>query len=173
VKKLLKRSRFLVAELLAAAIYGVVLYFAFTWLARYSLLYAYFGSLTIMILVIAVEEYSIRKLESDDYLKKLSEQAQQKGNEKYYHSNAEGFLYNLSAKTTLYLFYVFILIFSKIAEYYPTLVSGDISAFIFANNYSILLLIALDMLIGQASKDRERMKRLLVKFKEYFPENKD
>ena len=113
-KKLLKRSRFILLELLGAAVYGVVLYFLFTWLAGYSLLYAYFGSLVLMILLIAAEEYSIRIMESDDTLKKMSEQAAQKGREDFYRSQAEGFVYNTSVKTILYLFYVFILIFSKI-----------------------------------------------------------
>jgi prepilin signal peptidase PulO-like enzyme (type II secretory pathway) len=172
-KKMLKRSRFILMELLGAAFYGVVLYFLFTWLAGYSLLYAYFGSLVLMILLIATEEYAIKLMESDDTLKKMSEQATQKGREDFYRSQAEGFAYNLSIKTMLYLFYVFILIFSKIVEYNPALVSESIGAFILENNFSILMLIALDRLVGQAAKDRERMKRLAAKYKEYLPEKQD
>jgi prepilin signal peptidase PulO-like enzyme (type II secretory pathway) len=172
-KKLLKRSRFILLELLGAAVYGVVLYFLFTWLAGYSLLYAYFGSLVLMILLIAAEEYSIRIMESDDTLKKMSEQAAQKGREDFYRSQAEGFVYNTSVKTILYLFYVFILIFSKIVEYNPTLVNEDIGTFILENNFSILMLIALDRLFGQATKERERMRKLAARFKEYLLEKQD
>ena len=170
LKKLLRRVRFIMLELLGAATYGVVLYFLFTWLAGYSLLYAYFGSLALMIIMIASEEYAIRVMESDDTLKKMSEQAAQKGRENFYRSQADGFVYNTSVKTVLYLFYVFILIFSKIVEYNPALVNESIGAFILENSFSILMLIALDRLFGQAARDRERMRKLAARYKEYLPE---
>jgi hypothetical protein len=172
-RKLLKKSKFILLELLFAAVYGVALYFLFTWLAGYSLLYAYFGSLALMIILIMAEEYSIKLVQSDDILKRISEQAAQKGREDFYRSYADGFTSNVSIRMTLYMFYVFILVFSKIVEYYPALVNESIGAFILENNFSILMLIALDRLFSQAAKDRERMIKAAAKYKEYFPEKQD
>jgi hypothetical protein len=143
-----------------------MLYFVFTWLAGYSLLYGYFGSLTFMAIMIVIEEYSTRTMESETWFKKVSEQ---KDREKLLRSFSKGIEYNISTKTILYLFYVFVLIFSQIIENNPALAGEDLRIFILSNNHSILVLIAIDMLIGQVSKDRERMKKIAVKFKEYFP----
>jgi hypothetical protein len=169
IKKILKRSRYIFFELLGAVVYGIILYYFFTYFAEISLLHAYFGSLALMIFLIVIEECSMRLFESDRYLKKLSER---KRAEKYISSNVERFNYTFSVKTSLYLFYVFLLIFSKVIEYNPALVSEDINAFILANNYSILLLIALDRFVGQSAKDRERYNKLTEKIKKYFPDNK-
>ncbi|MDR3063560.1 MAG: hypothetical protein LBU40_05410 [Methanobrevibacter sp.] len=170
LKKIIYRRKYLLAELLGTVIYGVVLYFTFTWLAGYSPLYAYFGNLMLMILFFVMEEYSIRMLESESTFKKISERKDRK---KVYQSIQDGINNNISFKTILYLFYVFILILSQIIDNNPTLVSENLANFILSNNYSILLLIALDMLIGQVSKERERMKKLSAKLKESFTKNQD
>ncbi|MDR3069849.1 MAG: hypothetical protein LBU38_02405 [Propionibacteriaceae bacterium] len=168
LKKTIPRSKYLLAELLGTVIYGVVIYFVFTWLAGYSLLYAYFGNLALIVLLIASEEYLLRALESEAIFKRLSERETE---EAAYRSLQKSIENNISFKTILYLFYVFILIFSKILETNPGLVGEDLSSFILSNNYSILLLIALDRLIGQFSNERERMNKLSAKLEKYFTEN--
>ena len=79
----------------------------------------------------------------------------------------------VSFKTVLYMFYIFILIFSQIIDFYPALVGENIGNFISANSYSILLLIALDQVIGQFSKDRERVGKISEKLKKDLVENQE
>jgi uncharacterized membrane protein len=167
-----------ILSLLVSIIYGVVLYFAFTWLAGFSLLYAYFGNLALIIIFLAIDESLIKLAESTDYLKKEAEKLSKKlsettaeDREKTYRIFQKGLENTVSFKTALYLVYIFILIFSQIININPALVSEDIATFIHANNYSILLLIAFDRLIGQVSKERERMKKISAKLKKHLEEN--
>ncbi|GHU65574.1 hypothetical protein AGMMS49983_13490 [Clostridia bacterium] len=169
LKKIRQRGKYIVTELIGAVIYVGILYFVSTWLAGYSLLAAYFGNLALMILFFGLEELSIRALESKGLPKKLSEG---KDREKLYR-DIKAFENNISFKTMLYIVYVFILIFSQIIDTYPAFAGNDFSNFILSNNYSILLLIALDMLLGQISKERARMKNLSEKLKSSFTEEQD
>ena len=137
-------------------IYGLILYFLFTWLAEYSLLYAYFGNLSLIIIGLAIDAYFLKILQSKKLMMQLKEENDAK-NYRLIQRLVDSFV---SFKTILYLFYVIILIFSQILTINPTFVGENISNFILANNYSILFLIAFDMLLGQFSKDKERMKEI-------------
>ena len=79
----------------------------------------------------------------------------------------------VSFKTILYLFYVVILIVSQVISINPTLVGENISNFIMANNYSILFLIAFDMLLSQFTKDKERMKEISENLKKSLAEKEE
>jgi hypothetical protein len=79
----------------------------------------------------------------------------------------------VSFKPDLYLFYIFLLILSQIIDLHPTLVGEDFRNFILANNYSILLLVAFDMLMGQLAKDREKLKRLSESIKKHMAEKQE
>ena len=61
----------------------------------------------------------------------------------------------------------------QIIDFYPTIASEDISSFIHANSYSILLFIAFDQFIGQFSKDKERMNKISEKLKKSMTENQE
>jgi len=79
----------------------------------------------------------------------------------------------VSFKTVLYIFYIFILVFSQILDFYPELIGGNIGNFVNANSYSILLLIAFDQVIGQFSKDRERTAKISSKLEKELFENQN
>lgn len=81
----------------------------------------------------------------------------------------------VSFKTVLYVFYLFVLIVSQIIDFSSAsgLVDECLGNFILTTQYSIVLLIAFDMLIGQFIKDREKMKKTSGKFMKHFAENQD
>ena len=162
---LIKRiSKYILFAFIANAAYGVILYFVFTWLAGYSLLYAYFGNFALIIIVLATDEYYTHiMMQSEKFIAKLKKE---KDPEKAYRSLKWALSNFGSFKTDLYLFYILILVFSQIIEFNPALVGKNLGDFIRANNYSILFLIGFDTLIGQFSKDRARMKKILAKIKE-------
>ena len=156
----------MLSSLVFVVVYGIIVYFVFVWLAKYSMLYAYFGNLVLILLLLAIDEYMLKLLQSKDYFERLLKE--KKWEEIY------GYIQkSISFKTELYFFYVLILIFSQILEFYPTLVGENLGSFILANNYSILLLVALDMLIQQYSKDRKRMKKITDELKKSLTENQD
>ena len=148
-------------------IYGLIVYHVFILLARHSLLYAYLGNLVLIILGLLIDAYTIKMLQSKKFIQQLKEE---KGAEKNYRVVKRIIDNFVSFKTALYMFYVFILIFSQIIVFDPTLVGENISNFILANNYSILFLIAFDMLIKQFSEDKRKMKAISEKFQKSLTE---
>ena len=162
VDKIKKIGKFLLFFLYSNVIYGFIVYFIFTWLSGYSLLYGYFGNLALIIIGLAIDIYLYRILQSKNLAMQLKNEADPEKAYRFIQMVLDNYV---SFKTVLYLFYVIILILSQILVFYPSLLGKNISNFIIANNYSILFLIALDMLIKQFRTDRERLKEIAVNLK--------
>ena len=65
-------------------------------------------------------------------------------------------------KTALYIFFVFVLIFSAILSLDPSIqVSDSFRNYLASMEYGFVLLIAVDALISQFSKDEQRVKKAL------------
>ena len=168
IKRIIK---YLLYALMTNVIYGLILYFVFTWLAGYSLLYAYFWNLAFIIIGLVLDEVNHGLYQSDKFLSEIqSNTLEAKLGKDFLGFYLDAFI---SFKTILYLFYTVILIFSHINKFYQIFVNEDLVNFIAANEYSILFLIAVDMFIQQFSKDRVRMKKISSKFKKYLTENQD
>ena len=150
-----KIGKYSVYFLWSNLIYGLIVYHVFTWLSGRSLLYAYFENLALIIVGLCIDEYMQRALQSEKLVVELKAEKDGEKNARFVRWITDSFI---SFKTSLYLFYVVILIFSQIIRFDPTLVGENMGAFINANDYSILVLIALDTLIKQFSSDRDRMK---------------
>ena len=167
-KKLKQITTYTLFSFITNVVYGFILYFVFTWLSGYSQLYAYMGNLVLIIAVLAMDEYTLKMLQSEKFVTKLK---QEKDPEKSYRFIQQALNNIGSFKADLYLFYVIVLVVSQVVQFYPTLVGENLVNFILANNYSILFLIAFDALIGQFSKDRTKMKNILEKLKQSLDEN--
>ena len=64
-----------------------------------------------------------------------------------------------SAKTSLYLFYIFALVSSHILRINPYLgVSDSVRNYFATVGYGLVILLAVDKFVGQLAKDRERIK---------------
>ncbi|MCL2054189.1 MAG: hypothetical protein FWG90_07110 [Oscillospiraceae bacterium] len=156
----LKINKYLLHDILGMIAYGLVLYLGFTWLAGFSVLYAYLWNFALIILAVLFDQYAVKLLQSDEMIMRLKEKY---GAEKARLIISGGFV---SFKTLIYLLYLFILIASQIIDINPELIGDNLVDFVFSNNYSILFLLAFDAFIGQFSKDRERAERILEKLKE-------
>jgi len=165
--KVKRICRYILYAVLSNALYGFILYFLTTWLAGFSLLYAYLGNIVLIIWGLATDEYVYKMYQS----KKLVRQIKR---EKDAETNYRTILWlidsTVSFKAVLYLFYIFILIAAQIIDFYPSVVNENLGNFIFSIRYSILLLMAFDMLIGQFVSDRKRMKEISALFKANFSE---
>jgi len=150
-----RMSSYLFYLLLSNVIYGLFVYHVFTWLSGYSLHYAYFGNILLIILGLVWDECSQRYLQSKKLAKQLNKEKDREMNQRIVSWIMESFI---SFKTALYLFYVFILIISQLIKFAPTMLGENVTTFVSANDYSILLLIALDTMSTHFSKDRQRMK---------------
>jgi hypothetical protein len=161
-------NKYLALDLAVMLIYGLVLYFGFTWIAGYSILLAYLWNFALIFCALLLDAYTLKMVYKDkvkrmEYVDLLI--AKGYGAKKVYGMLTGGFL---SFKTIIYLFYLFVLIISQIIDFNPTLITENIANFILANNYSILFLVAFDMLINQFKNDKERMDRISEELREYL-----
>ncbi|MCL2157352.1 MAG: hypothetical protein FWH54_04970 [Methanobrevibacter sp.] len=170
IKKIKRISNYLLYILLTNVIYGLILFFVSTSLAKYSLSYAYLGNIALIIIGLALDEYNLKMLQSKNLVMQIKKDNDSLKNYRLIQWIMNNFV---SFKTILYVFYVFILMVSQITDFNPTLISGDLEIFIFTNRYSILLLIGFDRLIKQFSNDRIRINKISSKFNKYWNEYQD
>jgi len=164
-KKLRKILKYVLFALISNVIYGLGMYYVYKWLVGYSILYAYLGTLVLIIIGLIWDElnhkYYLWAMQTKEYAIQME----------------KSFLFRLyldafiSFKTILYLFYIFVLIVSQIIKFNPAIVNESFGNFILSFEYAILFIIAYDMVIGQFSKDRARMKKISAKFKESLNKN--
>ena len=168
--KAAQRFRYLLYALITNIIYGFILYYVCTWLAGYSLLYAYLGNLALIVMGLAMDEYTLKIYRSKKLVEQIKNEKDKEMNYRLVLWAMESFV---SFKTVLYVFYILIMILAQVADFYPALMSGSLGNFILTTQYSIVLLVAFDMLAGQFSKDRKRMKKISTEFVERFAENQE
>jgi len=161
--KLKKALKVLLYAISSNVIFGSIIFFTFTWLAGFSILYAYLGNLALIIIGLLMDGHMVKSFQS----KKLVTQIRQIKNPKDRELNyrlIKGVLNNfVSFKTVLYTLYILILVLAQIIDFYPTLFNNDIRNFLHANNYSILIIIAFDLALGEFLRDRKKSKDTLEK----------
>ena len=155
--KIKRFFKFILFFIYTNVIYGLIVYFVFTWLSGYSLLAGYFGNLALIILGLVMDASIHNMLQSKKLVQELKEEKNSEQGYRFIQTLLDNYV---SFKTSLYLFYLVILVLSQIIVFYPTMLNENISNFIAVNNYSILLLIAFDMLSGQFIKDKARKKAI-------------
>ena len=170
LNKIKRITRYLLYIIISNLLYGLILWYTCIWLAGYSLLYAYLGNLALIVFGLALDEYSLRMYQSE---KTITQIKKEKDAEKALHLAQLHMDNFVSFKAALYLFYILILILSQIIEFDHTLISGDLETFIQVTKYSILLLVAYDMLTEQFSKDKRRMKKITALFNKHWNEDQD
>lgn len=139
--KVEKIVRYVVYAVLTNIVYGFTLYFLVTWLARYSLLYAYLGNLAMVALGLAGDLFLLKGLTSQKYVEQLKTEAT---GEKEYQA-MQWLLQNyVSFKAMLYLFYALLLFVSQVINFSDVAVSEDLGNFMRTTDYSILIIIAFD-----------------------------
>jgi len=156
--KIKRAGRHIAYVIFSNIIFGLIYYFVFSWLVGHSLLYAYLGCLVLIVFGLALDKVAVKSLTSKSTvmeLKKLPKKNREK-NYRLLQLIIDSFV---SFKTILFVFYIFILIASQIISIDPTLLGENITDFIIANSYGIVLLMAVDRIIGQFSQDRKDMKK--------------
>ena len=166
-KKFARGMKYASFVVLSTFVYGVVMYFVYTWLAGFSLLLGYLGNLALIIIALVWDELNFKSY--DKMVQSKEALAALKGS-RFFRYILDSFI---SFRAALYLFYVVIMIFSQVLGSYPALASGGFASFISANEYSILLLIGVDLFSGQFVKDRKRAAAVLEKFEKAWNEEQD
>ena len=161
IKQFIKYTGYIV---FAGVLWGLLMYLIYIWLAAHSLLLAYIVNFALIIIALIGDESVFKMFESSMTSKEALVEMKKSRFVRFFFDSY------ISFKAALYLFYIAIMIFSQAIGFYPTLVNESFGSFIIANEYNILLLIAVDLLSGQLSKDRGRRKSLEEKFNKALEE---
>jgi len=168
--KIKKITKHLLYAIASNVLYGFAVYYIYVSLVGQSLLYVYVVNLALIVLFLALDEGTLKMWESKKIVMQLKKEKDIKKSYRYIQLYFDAFV---SFKTILYLFYIFVLIAAQIIDFYPAATNENLMNFVYANNYSILLLVAADQLAGQFSKDRGRIKKISAKIKKDLTESQE
>jgi len=163
-QKVVVVAKYIFFAVLTAALYGyAAFHFIFMNLAGGSMLHAYIWNIAIIIIFLSLDKIIYAKMQSRDFVitKRNYLLALWVHIENY-----------ISFKTTIYLFYIFVLIASRVSTINPALVSEDFRSFVLSIEYGLVLVIAFDKLTEHLFKDLKRVKIISDKFKKYRQEKK-
>ena len=164
IKQIIKYVGYII---FGGVLWGLFMYFIYTWFVGYSLLLAYLVNLALIVIALVADVYTLKVLEKAMQSKELLKEMEKSRFIRFY------FDAFISFKAILYLFYIAIMIFSQVIDYYPTLTPDSLGSFIVANEYSILILIAIDLFSGQFSRDKHKRKELSEKLERLLAEKDD
>ncbi len=166
--KIKKMAGYVFYIIMSNALYGILLYFMVTWLLKYSELYAYLGNLAFIIICLLLDRLILLKVLQP---KKLAEEIKKIKKEEDRILNNRVIKWQLnyfvSFKTSLFFFYIFVLLFSQIIKFNPELVSPEIGSFINSIDYSVIILLAFKDFSEEFLKDRNRMETTLEEYNKF------
>ena len=158
-KKATSMIIYMIYALFSAAIYGLISFFViYRGLAGEVSLYAYLWNIAFIILFLLLDKIANEVLLSKEYI--ITEK-------NYFIAGLVHSISFISFKATLYLFYSFILIFSRVSLLEPGLISGDFKNFILSIEYCLILVVTFDKFIEYLSKNETRIKRITAKFDKF------
>ena len=73
----------------------------------------------------------------------------------------------ISFKTTLYFFYTFVLIVSRVSILEPNLISDDFRNFVLSIEYCLILVVVADKFIEHLKSDGQKIRRISAKFERF------
>ncbi len=157
--KLKRIGNYLIYILMGNALYGVVLYFVVTGLATISPLLAFLGNLALILTVILIDEYVVRKgLRPERIIRDLQKLRTAKEVEMNLRFIRWAFAHYISFKSFLFVFYIAALILSQVLRYYPTVMAESFANFIHIIDLSVIVLLAFKDFGEEFSKDKNRLK---------------
>jgi len=155
-KKTTQITIYMLYSILSSVIYGAAMYFLiYQGLAGEAVLAAYLWNILFIIIFLildkVINEFLLSKelvINKDTYL-------------------AARIMHGLSFvsfKTTLYLFYTFILIISRVSILEPDLINDNFRYFVLSIEYCLILVVTFDKYSEYLLKDEQRIKRISAKF---------
>jgi hypothetical protein len=141
---------------IAAFAFGVVTYRLTTVIAGKSLVISYLLNISYIFLLLIADMILYAKMES----KELT--ITKRNYKRYRFAYFDSFV---SSKTTVYLFYIFVLIAGQLHYFNPSLLSGEFGDYLESIKYCLVIVMALDKLIEHISKDVKRLSKISQKFK--------
>ena len=154
--KLIRIAGYGAGALITTVSFGFVTYRLTTVIAGNSVALSYLLNIGYIFMLLIIDAILYKKMESKDL-------AITKDNYKRYrYAYIDSYV---SSKTTVYLFYIFVLIAGQLHYFNPALLSGEFGDYLESIKYCLIIVMALDKLIDHILKDIKRINKLSVKFK--------
>ena len=142
--------------MIPAAAYGLFSYFIiYTRLAGRSMLHSYLWNIAFIIAFLIFDKFTSDILLSKEFV--ITKKT-------YFIAGVMHVLSFVSFKTAMYLFYIVVLIASRISILAPDSVPYGLHGFVLSVEYCLILLVVFDKFIEYLLEDGVRMKRVSAKF---------
>jgi len=152
-------SIYILYSLFSSAIYGVAMYFLiYRGLAGEAVLAAYLWNIVFIIIFLILDKWVNEYLLSKELVI---------NKDTYLIARIMHGLSFVSFKTTLYLFYTFILIISRVSILEPELINDSFRQFVLSIEYCLILVVTFDKYSEYLIKDEKRIKRISAKFHKF------
>ena len=150
---------YIACSMFSAAVYGVFAYFVlYKTLAGGIMLNMYLWNIGFIILILVLDKLINDVLLSNDFVINKNN---------YFTVILVHTVSFISYKTTLYLFYTFILIVSSISALKPDIISAYLRSFALSIEYCLVLVVAFDNFIGNLTKDNRRIIKIAEKLEKF------
>jgi len=150
---------YIVYSLFFAGIYGLVAFFViYRGLAGGVMLHAYLWNIGFIIAGLVLDKITNAVLLSKELV--ITKR-------NYFFVMVAHTLSFISFKTTLYFFYTFVLIVSRVSILEPNLVSDDFRGFVLSIEYCLILVVVADKFIEHLRNDDQKVRRISAKFERF------
>lgn len=149
-------SIYIAYALFNATLYGLFSYFVlYRALSGGVMLYSYLLNIAAIILLLLLDKFVNDILLSKEFI--ITKQ-------NYVITSVVHGISLISFRTVLYLFYIVILVVSRVSVLEPSLVNPDFQNFVLSIEYCLILLVVFDKFFEYLLKDNERIKMISGKF---------
>jgi len=151
----------LLAIMFTALAIGLFTYYViYNWLAGGHRLLAYIYNIAFIAIILLFDKYANFVMSKDGFL------TAERTRFKHFLAQALFATHFVSFKTALYLFYIIMLIISRVSVLEPSLIDRHQLSFIYSVEYGVVLLIPLDKFLELLTKDDKRILKILSNHKE-------
>ena len=171
MSNIIKRiGKYLAYAISTNIIYGLILYFLVTWLARHSLLYAYVGNLVMVALGLVMDICILRYFSSQKIVAEIKKEKNAEQNYRVVRWYIDNYV---SFKAMLYLFYTFLLIASQIINFSNIAAGENLENFMRTTDYSVLIIMAYDGFCERFSRGRIKAETALETLRKNWTDSQD
>jgi len=150
---------YIIYSVISAAVYGLFAFFViYRGLAGEVMLYAYLWNIAFIIAALVLDKVVNDVLVSKEFVIT---------SKNFIVAVLVHSLSFVSFKTTLYLFYSYVLIVSRVSLLEPSLVSEGFRNFVLSIEYCLILVVVVDKFIENLSKDDQRVRQISAKFERF------
>jgi len=154
--KLINIAGYGAGAIITTVSFGFVTYRLTTVIAGNSVALSYLLNIGYIFILLLIDMILYTKMESKEFT------ITKENYKRYRYAYIDSYV---SSKTTVYLFYIFVLIAGQLHYFNPASLSGEFGSYLESIKYCLVIVMALDKLIEHILKDVKRISKLSAMFK--------